>query len=93
MNYALIENGIITNVIWLHPGNAAEFPNAVALNYIPAGIGDTYADGAFYRDSVKILTAQEKSEQEIQALNDTIAELDAALLDETYQNIMGGIGQ
>ena len=42
---------------------------------------------------MKILSSQEQSEQEIRALNDTIAELDEALLDETYQNIMGGIGQ
>ena len=75
MNYALIENGIITNVIWLHPGNAAEFPNAVALNDIPAGIGDTYADGAFYRDGVKILTAAERMQAEMDDMKAALAEL------------------
>ena len=28
MNYALIENGVVTNLIWLYPANAAEFPGA-----------------------------------------------------------------
>ena len=73
MNYALIENGIITNVIWLHPGNAAEFPNAVALDDIPAGIGDTYADGAFYRDGVKILTAQEQAAADAAQMQEALA--------------------
>ncbi len=47
MNYALIENGIVTNLIWLHPGNAADFPGAVPLGDIPAAIGDTYVNGVF----------------------------------------------
>ena len=73
MNYALIENGIITNVIWLHPVNAAEFPNAVALDDIPAGIGDTYADGAFYREGVKILTAQEQMAADAAEMQEALA--------------------
>mgnify|MGYP001239134309 CR=1 FL=1 len=73
MNYALIENGIVTNLIWLHPGNAADFPNAVPLGDVPAAIGDTYADGVFYRDGVKVLTAVE------QAVADVLAEIERAL--------------
>lgn len=73
MNYALIENGLVTNLIWLHPGNAADFPNAVPLGDVPAAIGDTYADGAFYRDGVKVLTAAE------QAVSDVLAEIEGAL--------------
>ena len=75
MNYALIENGIITNVIWLHPGNAAEFPNAVALNDIPAGIGDTYADGVFYREGERVLTAAERMQAEMGDMKAALAEL------------------
>lgn len=56
MNYALIEDGMVTNIIWLYPGNAHEFPNAVPMNDIPAGIGDSYADGAFYRDGERLLS-------------------------------------
>lgn len=67
MNYALIEDGVVTNVIWLHPGNASDFPNAVALNDIPAEIGDSYVDGAFYRDGERVLTAAEQAAAKAEA--------------------------
>lgn len=59
MDYAIIENGIVTNVIWLHYSNADEFPNAVPLNDVPAGIGDTYDGEFFYRDGERLLTTEE----------------------------------
>ena len=31
MNYALIENGIVANIIWLYPANAGDFPSAVPI--------------------------------------------------------------
>lgn len=91
MNYALIENGVIANVIWLYEGNKQEFPNAVALNDVPACVGDTYQDGAFYRNGEKILTNLEYAQKWLEEANITIAELDAALLDATYANIIGGV--
>ena len=42
MNYALIENNVVINIIWLADRNAHEFPNAVKLGDRPVGIGDTY---------------------------------------------------
>lgn len=60
MNYALIENGVVTNLIWLYPGNAADFPTAVPMGDVPAAIGDTYADGVFYRDGEPVLTFSEQ---------------------------------
>lgn len=73
MNYALIENGIVTNVIYLHPMNASDFPNAVCIDGYAVGIGDAYADGLFYRDGVQIksnveIAAEEKADM-IAALN------------------------
>ena len=67
MNYALIENGAVENIIWLHPGNASDFPHAVALNDIPAEIGDSYEDGAFYRDGERVLTAAEQAAAKAEA--------------------------
>lgn len=67
MNYALVENGVVTNVIWLHPKNAADFPNAVAMNDIPATMGDTYADGVFYRNGERVLTAAEVAHAALEA--------------------------
>lgn len=84
MNYAIVENGVIINVIWLYPGNANEFPNAVPLNDIPAGIGDTYDGEYFYQNGERILTSLEMAQN-------TIKELDEALIEAQYQNIIGGL--
>lgn len=82
MHYALINNGVVTNVIWLYPGNEPDFPNAVAIDAgRPVSMGDTYADGKYYRDGSEVLTSDET----------TIAELDEALLDAAYENVIGGL--
>lgn len=60
MNYALIENGVVTNLIWLYPGNAADFPTAVPMGDVPAAIGDSYANGVFYREGEPVLTLAEQ---------------------------------
>lgn len=63
MNYALIENGIVKNIICLAPSNAHEFPNAVNIDDCPAQIGDTYEDGRFYRDGIDVLVYEEFTSQ------------------------------
>lgn len=60
MNYAIIENGAVANVIVLRAANAGDFPGAVALHERPVGIGDTYSDGRFRRDGEEVLTAAEE---------------------------------
>lgn len=64
MNYALVENGIVTNIIWLYETNADEFLGAVKLGERQVEIGDTYEDGRFYRDGVEVLTAEEAAQLE-----------------------------
>lgn len=64
MNYALVENGIVTNIIWLYETNADEFPSAVKLGERQVEIGDTYEDGRFYRDGAEVLTAEEAAQLE-----------------------------
>lgn len=68
MNYAIVENGVVVNVICLHDKNLSDFPDAVALNDVPAGIGDAYIDGVFYRDGVAILSPTEEARQMREAL-------------------------
>lgn len=68
MNYALIENGVVTNLIWLYPGNAADFPTAVPMGDVPAAIGDSYADGVFYRGGERVLTPAERAQDMAEAL-------------------------
>lgn len=72
MNYALIENGVVTNIIWLYPGNAADFPNAVPMDDFPVGIGDTYTDGVFYRDGEKLLTPIEQAQTEQEDMQEAL---------------------
>lgn len=85
MNCAIVENGQVTNIIWLDPKNAAEFPEAVPIADVPAGIGDAFADGAFYRDGVRLLTPLETALA-------TIAELDVAVVEYSYQNALLTLG-
>lgn len=76
MNYALIENSVITNIIALNSENAHEFPNAVNVDEYPVGVGDTYVDGVFYRNGFAIKTHEEMTIE--QAQRALLAEMDDA---------------
>lgn len=91
MNYALIENGIVTNIIWLYPENANDFPNAVPMGDVPVAIDDEYIDHVFYRNGERVLTNLEIMNKLLNEQNVVIAELDSALLNITYENIIGGL--
>ena len=54
MKYAKISDGAVVNMISLRRSQAAEFPDCVEVGDLPVGIGDTYADGKFYRNGVEI---------------------------------------
>lgn len=58
MKYALIEDGVVTNLIWLYEGNARDFPGAVPTNGLPVHIGDTYENGLFFRDGEQVRTRE-----------------------------------
>nr|DAI00139.1 MAG TPA: SEC-C motif-c motif containing protein, Structural [Caudoviricetes sp.] len=65
MNYALVENGTVVNIIWLNERNAGEWPGAVRLGERMVEMGDTYEDGRwFYRDGTEVLTAAEEAQME-----------------------------
>ena len=76
MNYALIENGVITNIIWLSSANADEFPDAVNVDQYPVGVGDTYVDGVFYRNGIAIPSYEEIAIENAQRL--LLVEMDEA---------------
>ena len=75
MRYAIVTEGIVTNVIELNDRNANDFPAAVKLGDRPVGIGDAYADGKFYRDGVEVLTPMEQAQEEIDAYKAALNEL------------------
>lgn len=62
--YALVEDGVVTNVMVLYPSNAADFPAAVPCGDVPVAIGDTYDGEHFYRDGMQVLTELEQARQE-----------------------------
>ena len=68
MRYAVITDGVVTNLIELHPMNAGEF-DAKATNDIPVQIGDTYDGSTFYRNGVPLRSAAEEMADMRAALN------------------------
>lgn len=86
MNYALITNGVVSNIIWLYDGNAQEFPDAVKLDDRSVGIGDTYTDGKFYRDGVEVLTPLEQAQIEIDAYKAALNELGVETEETSNEN-------
>ena len=75
MRYALIDNGIVTNIIALNDRNSSDFPAVVKLGDRPVGIGDTYADGKFYRDEKEVLTPMEQAQEEMTEYKAALQEL------------------
>ena len=56
--YALVENGVVTNVMVLYPPSAAEFEGAVPCGDLPVAVGDTWDGEHFYRGGpTKAITA------------------------------------
>lgn len=64
MNYALIENGVVTNIIWLYSGNAEDFPSSVPCGDVPAAIGDTWDGEHFYREGAQVLSPVEEARKD-----------------------------
>lgn len=58
MRYAIITNGIVTNVAEINPYVAAkEFPDAIQSDI--AGIGDEYREERFWREGRRLMTQAE----------------------------------
>ena len=83
-NYALVENGKVTNVIWMAKNNASEFSNAVFLGELPVGIGDEYKDNKFYREGKEIKTQAENLLEENNELTNLLGEA----VEDAYQSDM-----
>lgn len=64
MRYAIITDGVVTNVIVLYPGNAADFPTAVPCGDVPVTIGDTYDGQDFYREGARVLSPVEQARKD-----------------------------
>lgn len=78
-NMALLENGLVTNILWCSD-REPETDTLINCGELPVGIGDSYRDGAFYRDGEKILTAYELLEKQNAELVDAMA----AMVEDIY---------
>jgi hypothetical protein len=67
MNYALIVNHKVVNIVVMTERSASGFPNAVKLDGRPVGAGDDYIDGKFYRDGAEILSPLEDLQKQNEA--------------------------
>lgn len=64
MRYAIITDGVVTNVIVLYPGNAVDFPDAVPCGDVPVAIGDTWDGEHFYREGAQVLSPVEQARKD-----------------------------
>lgn len=71
--YALVENGMVVNVMVLYPPSASDFPTAVPCGEIPAAIGDTYDGEHFYRAGERVLTALEQAQKDAEDMQAALA--------------------
>lgn len=64
MRYAVIEDGVVVNVIILYPGGAKSFPDAVPCGGTPVAIGDTWDGEHFYREGARVLSFAEEARKD-----------------------------
>ena len=60
---ARVKDGIVTNVEW-YANDAQSTDSLVFLDGRPAGIGDTYDGSDFYRNGKKVVTVEERLQNE-----------------------------
>lgn len=72
-----IEDGTVTNIIWCSDGEP-ETDTLIAPGERTVGIGDTYANGKFYREGVEILTPLEEAKKQNAEYKAALSELDKA---------------
>lgn len=77
--YALVENGVVTNVMVLYPPSAAEFAGAVPCGDLPVAVGDTYDGEHFYRGGEKLDSPLAVAQQEAQTLRQELPVMKAQI--------------
>ena len=75
---AVVHDGVVSNIIWC---SDSEPETDTIINHAdrPVAIGDTYADGKFYRDGTEVLTPLEDAQAQVESLTAQNAEYEAAL--------------
>lgn len=65
MKYALIDNGVVINMIVIGANNLYEFPTAIPIEGLAVQIGDEYSDldERFYHNEEPIYSIEEQNQQ------------------------------
>lgn len=79
MRYAIITDGIVTNVIILYPANASDFPDAVPCGDLPVAIGDIYDGQDFYREGEKVVSTLTAAQKEVETMQADLPMLKAQI--------------
>lgn len=82
MNYAIVKDGIVQNIISLIPYQAQEFPGATPLGDVPVAIGDTWNGEHFYRGGERVLSLSERLAAEMEDMQAGYEILGASVGDE-----------
>ena len=75
---ARIENGVVVNMLWCSD-QELQTETLIPVAERPVGIGDTYADGKFYRDGEEVLTPLEEALKKNAEYEAALSEIEAAL--------------
>lgn len=72
MRYAVIEDGVVVNVIILYPGGAKSFPGAVPCGDVPVAIDDTWDGEHFYREGARVLSPMEQAQKDAEDMQEAL---------------------
>lgn len=86
-NMALLSNDIVVNIISCSD-TTIQTKDLVEYNNIPIRIGDTYSNGAFYRNGEKVLTEVDQLLLKKEELITTIGQM----VEEVYQSDVQAVG-
>ena len=87
-NMAMIDGDVVSNIVWCSD-NTPETDNLKNISGRPIVIGDTYADGKWYRNGIEIQTYLESMMLEIEymhAENEELLSDLAAMVDVVYES-------
>lgn len=69
---ALVSGDTVVNILWCSD-NAQPTDSLIDIADRPVGIGDTYAEGKFYRDGAEVLTEMEALMAELADAREALA--------------------